>query len=113
MTFDVRRDDDSQVVVIGVEGQLLVGNRKELSELVTQAVEDGDRKFVLDFTSTGFIDSSGLAALLALAHAIDDAGGQLRLAGLNEDLRSMLSLTKLEGVFAIDDVPEASVAAFS
>ena len=112
MTFEVRKADDKPVVIIRVEGQLLVGNRKELKQIVSKAVETGDRKFLIDFTSTGFIDSSGLAGLLALSNEITDAGGELRLAGLNEDLRSMIDLTKLNAVFVIDDLPERALAAF-
>ncbi len=112
MTLDVQKDEAKQVVIISVEGQLLVGNRKELEQHVAQALETGSRKFLIDFTATGFIDSSGLAALLALAIEIREAGGDLRLAGLNEDLRAMFDLTKLNAVFAIDDLPEGALAAF-
>ena len=112
MAFEVHKDQDKQVVIIRVEGQLLVGNRKELQQHVTHGLESGDRKFLIDFTPTGFIDSSGLAALMALSNEIREAGGELRLAGLNDDLRAMVDLTKLNVALAIDDMPEGALAAF-
>ena len=38
--------------------------------------------------------------------------GELRLAGLNEDLRTLFELTKLDSLFTIADTPEQAIAAF-
>jgi len=35
------------------------------------------------------------------ARRVREAGGQIRLAGLNDDLRSLFELTKLDTLFAI------------
>ena len=53
------------------------------------------------FTHTGYIDSSGLGVLVSLSKKIREQGGDLRLAGLNEDLQSLFELTKLDTLFAI------------
>ena len=111
MTFSVRKDEKG-VVVIDVEGQLIVGNRQELQQKVLEALEAGDRKFLIDFTRTGYIDSSGLGVLVSLSKKIRDEGGDLRLAGLNEDLRTLFELTKLDTLFAISDTAVEALAAF-
>lgn len=104
--------DAGGVYVVQVEGQLIVGNRQELKELVREALEAGERKFVIDFTETGYIDSSGLGALVSISKKVREAGGDLRLAGLNEDLRSLFELTKLDTLFAIADTRDQALAAF-
>jgi anti-sigma B factor antagonist len=104
--------DRSGVVVVRVEGQLIVGNRSELKELVQRALDAGERKFVLDFGGTGYIDSSGLGALVSLSKRVREAGGELRLAGLNEDLRSLFELTKLDTLFAIAETPAQALVNF-
>jgi anti-sigma B factor antagonist len=111
MTFTVRKDPRG-AVVIGVDGQLIVGNRHELKQKVMDAIEAGARKLVIDFTNTGYIDSSGLGALVSLSKKLRDAGGDLRLAGLNEDLRTLFELTKLDTLFAIADTTEQALAGF-
>jgi len=100
MGFTVRRNG-KDVVVVDVEGQLIVGNRQELKARILEALEAGDRKFLIDFTHTGYIDSSGLGALVSISKRVREAGGDLRLAGLNEDLRSLFELTKLDTLFPI------------
>ena len=112
MSFTVRKDEQKGVVIIGVDGQLIVGNRHELKKQVLDAVEAGDTKFVIDFTATGYIDSSGLGVLVSLAKKVREAGGDLRLAGLNDDLRTLFELTKLDTLFSIVDSIEEAVGAF-
>jgi len=55
----------------------------------------------VDFDQTGYIDSSGLGVLVSLSKKIREQGGELRLAGLNEDLRTLFELTKLDTLFKI------------
>jgi len=112
MSFTFRKDEDKGVVVLGVDGQLIVGNRHELKQKVLEALEQGERKFLIDFTSTGYIDSSGLGVLVSLSKKIREVGGELRLAGLNEDLRTLFELTKLDSLFAIADTADEALAAF-
>jgi len=110
MAFNVKKAGG--VVVIEVEGQLIVGNRQELKQRVLDALEAGDRKFLIDFTRTGYIDSSGLGVLVSLSKKIRDEGGDLRLAGLNEDLKTLFELTKLDTLFAITDSAQEALSAF-
>jgi len=112
MSFTVRKDEEKGVVIIGVDGQLIVGNRHEIKKQVLDAVEAGDTKFVIDFAATGYIDSSGLGVLVSLAKKVREAGGDLRLAGLNDDLRTLFELTKLDTLFSIMDSTEEAVGAF-
>lgn len=111
MTFNARKDANG-VLVIEVDGQLIVGNRQELKQKVLDAIEAGDRKFLVDFTKTGYIDSSGLGVLVSLSKKIRDEGGDLRLAGLNEDLKTLFELTKLDTLFAISDSAQDALSAF-
>lgn len=100
------------VMVVRVEGQLVVGNRNELKEHLQGLLEKGERRFLIDFAQTGYIDSSGLGALVALARKVREEGGDLRLSGLNEDLRSLFELTKLDTLFAISETPDQALATF-
>ena len=104
--------DQSGVAVLQVEGQLIVGNRQELKDLVQSALERGERRLLIDFSRTGYIDSSGLGALVSISKRIREAGGELRLSGLNEDLRSLFELTTLDTLFSIADTPQQALDSF-
>ena len=111
MSFSVRKDPKG-IVVIGVDGQLIVGNRHELKQKVLEALERGDRKFLVDFANTGYIDSSGLGVLVSLSKKVREVDGDRRLAGLNDDLRTLFELTKLDTLFAISDTADHAIASF-
>jgi anti-sigma B factor antagonist len=89
------------VLVVAVEGQLVVGNRQEFKQAVLAAIEDGAEQVVIDFADAAYVDSSGLGVLVSLGKRLRDAGGELRLAGLNDDLRSLFELTRLDTLFPI------------
>jgi len=111
MGFATRKDPKG-VFVLEVDGQLIVGNRQEFKQRVLDALDGGERRFLVDFTRTGYIDSSGLGVLVSLSKKIRDEGGDLRLAGLNEDLKTLFELTKLDTLFAISDSAADGLAAF-
>ena len=98
------------VTIIQIDGQLTVGNRQELKSLIQGALESGDRRFLIDCTRTGYIDSSGLGALVTISKKVRELGGDLRLAGLNEDLRSLFELTKLDSLFRISPTVDEGFA---
>jgi anti-sigma B factor antagonist len=79
---------------------------------VQEALDQSERRFVIDFSRTGYIDSSGLGALVSILKRVREHGGELRLSGLNEDLRSLFELTKLDTLFAISDTAERAVGSF-
>ena len=100
------------ITIVQVDGELIVGNRQELKDKVLERLESGDRRFLIDFTSSSYIDSSGLGVLVSLSKKIREAGGFLRLAGLNEDLRTLFELTKLDTLFQIADTRARALSDF-
>jgi anti-sigma B factor antagonist len=100
------------VTVVRVEGQLIVGNRQELKALIQEALDAGERKFLIDCSTTAYIDSSGLGALVTVSKKVREVGGELRIAGLNDDLRSLFELTKLDSLFHISPTVDQALAEF-
>ena len=110
MSFAILKQ--GEVVVVDVEGQLIVGNRTELKTKVLEELERGARKVLIDFARTGYIDSSGLGVLVSLSKKIREQGGELRLANLNDDLKTLFELTKLDTLFQISDTKERALQSF-
>ncbi|MEL6329640.1 MAG: STAS domain-containing protein [Planctomycetota bacterium] len=54
---------------------------------------------VLDFSSVGYVNSSNLAQLLRLSKRLSEAGRQLRLAGVADEVWSVMMVTGLDKVF--------------
>ena len=110
MSFSMTKHGN--VVVVDVDGQLIVGNRQELKQKVLDELEKGERKFLIDFARTGYIDSSGLGVLVSLSKKIREQAGELRLADLNDDLKTLFELTKLDTLFQIADNRDRGLESF-
>jgi len=100
--MSVRSTHQGDTTVVYVEGQLVAGNRQQLREAVTSEIDRGVRNFVIDFSDTGYVDSAGLGALVSLSKKVREAYGSLRLKNLNEYLRTLFELTRLDTLFALD-----------
>lgn len=99
MSFSLEHSND--VTIVTVQGQLVVTNRQEFKQMVLDAMEQGARTVVVDFTDASYIDSSGLGALVSLSRRLRDAGGDLRLVGLSDELRTLFELTRLDALFPL------------
>ena len=95
MGFQVEKVND--VLVVDVEGQLIVGNRQELKQKVLEELENGERKFIVDFEKTGYIDSSGLGVLVSLSKKVREQGGTDFGFGFGEAARFRVSVFKQKG----------------
>ncbi|GAB4385061.1 MAG: hypothetical protein Kow0022_09570 [Phycisphaerales bacterium] len=57
---------------------------------------------VLDFSNVTYINSSNIAQLLRLRKILGEAGRQLRICGLNDEVWSVLLVTGLDRVFKFE-----------
>jgi anti-sigma B factor antagonist len=109
--MNIRIKDGPADKTVAVNGMVTLDNCHLLMETGTKLVSDGFVDVVMDFSQVDFIDSAGIGTLVSLSKLMKDSGGCLRLTRLNENLRRVLSLSRLDKFFAIDTPPQAEGAA--
>jgi anti-sigma B factor antagonist len=92
--------------VVRLEGRLTMVTAPLLRQTLEAPPAANGGKVVVDLTGMEFIDSSGLGALVTSLKRLRQSGGDLRIAGVQEQARTVLRLTNLDQVL----VPYASVA---
>jgi anti-sigma B factor antagonist len=98
--------------VVDVGGELDLYTAPSFRESVLEAAGDTDTpKVIVDFRGLGFIDSSGLGAIVACLKHLRERGGDLALAAPEgSGLRRLLDLTGLDRVLTLytstDEIPE-------
>ena len=105
MTFPLARHGSVTVVNVGRELSLRSG--AELKQSVVERVDKGERQFVFDFAGTEFIDSAGLGALISMSKVVHSREGTMKLMRLNDDMRRLFELTKLDTLFDVVDQSDA------
>jgi anti-sigma B factor antagonist len=104
----LKHENYDQVTVISAAGDMTVDELEPLRKLVTNRLEADTRDFVIDLSGTEFVDSAGLEAMLWLQEQVDDRLGQVRLVAPQDNVRTILRITRLEHHFdAHDDVESA------
>jgi anti-sigma B factor antagonist len=68
-----------------------------------ELVEDGNLRIIVDLEEVGFLDSSGLGALVGALKRVNERGGRLVLACPEGSPLKVLTITGLDKVFAIHD----------
>ena len=103
-----KRVADEKVGVLALEGRLNLVSAPSLRTAVEETVAETPH-VVVDLSAVTFMDSSGLGALIAALKKARQAHGDLRIAGANEQLITVLKLTNLDRVLRpYDTVEEAS-----
>jgi anti-sigma B factor antagonist len=101
-------DIEPAATVMRLDGRLNMVSAPQLKAAVAAAVQAGRTRVVVDLTAVTFLDSSGLGALIAGLKATRQAGGDLRMTGANEQVRTVLRLTNLDRVLRPHDTLEAA-----
>jgi len=83
--------DDGPVVLVGVIDS---HTTDQLLEGLDALGRDADVS--LDLTGVGFIDSSGLRAIVTTHQRLDEAGHRLVLTGVSDAVQRLLEITGLE-----------------
>jgi anti-sigma B factor antagonist len=108
MKIEERRIGQSVFLEV-LEPRLGADGAASFKESVGQYLQAGQRRLVLDLSHVGFIDSSGLGAILSVLKRMGD-NGNLILCGVTEPVACMLKLTRMDRVLTICKTVEDAVA---
>ena len=104
MSVKSRTEVNGKIGIIEVRGSL-VGDSEtdQFREVVADFVEQGNKSLVVDLEKVGYMNSSGLGALISTHTTYSKIGGAVRLSGLTNNVQNLLIMTKLIDVFDVCD----------
>lgn len=83
---------------IRCSGKLIIGSTGVLQTEV-RSLLPGAKRIVLDLTDLGYMDSSGLGAIIGLYVSVKTAGGRLEVINLSARVRQLFSITNVLSLF--------------
>lgn len=105
--------EDGGVTILTVTGDLVIGDAEStFKKTVILLLEQGRVNLLVDLSGVGFLDSSGLGALVRALTQSQKEGGQAKLLGAGPQIRKLLQMTKLDSVFELHDDMETAVSSF-
>ena len=111
MNIETRKKGD--VVIVDFQGRLAVGVGDEvLPRLVSELLDEGNRKILLNLSDMEYIDSSGLGELVQSLKTSKRFGAQLVLLKPQDRVRRTLKLTNLLPMFSVYETEAEALKAF-
>jgi anti-sigma B factor antagonist len=89
------------IVVLEITGKITIGRDCQHLEWTTESlVKENRKKIIFDLTRVSHIDSTGIGIIVTSAGHVKEAGGELRLAGVNDHVEHILKMTNIDKVVA-------------
>jgi anti-sigma B factor antagonist len=88
-------------IVIDIPKSFVVEDAAKFRIQINKLIENGGKNFMLDFSKCEFIDSTGLGVIVAAYKKCIECGGNIKLKSLNDDVRKLFKLTRLDKVLEI------------
>ena len=97
--------------VLPLEGEIDLHVSPRISNSLHALLAEKPPQLVVDLTNVSYIDSSGLAVLIEAMQNVSAYGGKFALAGLQDGVRPIFEIARLDQVFRIFPDVDAALAA--
>ena len=87
--------------MIELGGEIDLSTAPEFKERMSELIDEGKTRVVVDLSQATFIDSTTLGVLLGGVKRLRRAGGSLALVLTNEHIASIFKITGLDSIFPI------------
>ncbi|MGW4947284.1 STAS domain-containing protein [Actinoplanes sp. NPDC004185] len=96
--------------VVRVGGELDMDTCPHLQDFLQEVTDSGALQVVLDCTDVTFMDSSGLGVLMVWFKELQDKGGRLCVAGVQQPVEYVLRVSAVDQVLKVYDTVDAAEA---
>ena len=111
MNLTTDRAQGVAIVRIG-ETRLMYPLLAEFSGAVMSLLTAGDKKVMIDLSKVTYVDSATIGCLMDLYRQTSAAGGELRLAGVNKRVETMLTMTGAHNFLEVHPDQASALASF-
>ena len=97
--------------VLPLEGEIDLHVSPNVTASLNMMIEKKPEQLIVDLGRVTYIDSSGLAALIEGMQNVQEYDGKFALTGLQEPVRTIFEIARLDQVFQIFPDVDAALAA--
>lgn len=101
----------NQPNVLPLDGEIDLHVSPRVALSLNQMLSKKPAKLVVDLSRVTYMDSSGLAVLIDAMQDVEGYGGVFAVAGMQETVRSIFEIARLDQVFRIFPDVESALAA--
>ena len=111
--MNVKTDHSSGVAIVRVgETRLMYPILSDFSTAVSALVAAGQKEILIDLTPVTYVDSATIGCLMDLYRQVHNAGGHLKLSGVQKRVETMLTMTGAQNFIEIHADEPSAVKSF-
>lgn len=103
---------EGKVTVIELSGEIDVSCAPQLKDLLQGLVDDGKNRLLINLAGVSFMDSTALGIFINASKRNQQAGGAIKFANPQNELRKVFSLTQTDKIFSIFDSVKDGLSSF-
>jgi anti-sigma B factor antagonist len=102
---------DAERHVVAVRGEIDLFTAPELKSALSEAIESGHTRIVVDLTDTTFLDSTALGVLIGAVKRLRSRDGRLTIVNVDDNIAKTFEITGLDQIFPISATRDEAVKA--
>jgi anti-sigma B factor antagonist len=101
---NIKERQNGDVMILDLEGNIITDESAgAVRVIIRRLLAAGHRKIFLNMAQVRWVDSLGIGELIAAHVAVARVGGQIKLLKVRENIKTLLTATRLDTVLAIYD----------
>lgn len=105
-------EEKKKVQIVHLAGRLDAANTPKLEQTLSQSLQNGEEKILLDFTKVHYLSSAGIRLLLAMTKKLSPSGG-LKMYAMQTDVMEIIKMAGFERILEIYSSEKEALQAFS
>lgn len=103
MYMNLEQEHRDDILVLRPRGRLDSSSSPELERLLTEQLDAGSQRLVLDFSDLEYISSAGLRVVLLAGKKLRASKGKMVLVSLQDMVREVFDMSGFLALFAVAD----------
>ena len=111
--MNVKTEQAGSISIVRVgETRLMYPILSDFATAVSGLVASGQRDILIDLTPVTYVDSATIGCLMDLYRQVHNAGGHLKLSGVQKRVETMLTMTGAQNFIEIHADEQSAVKSF-
>lgn len=112
MKFSIEKKNMSEIDCLFLNGYLDAHTAPELETAISELVDAGRNRILVNFSNLDYISSAGLGVFMAFIENVRETGGDIKLAEMKPKVFSVFDLLGFPLLFDIENSQETAINKF-
>jgi len=110
--MEIKVRQEKQLAIVAITGSVDTLTSGEVTSFLSQQIEDGKKRLIVDLSQVDFMSSAGLRAILVALKESRQQGGDLSLAGAQPGVERILKMAGFTNILKAYVTVKEAIADF-